>query len=52
MAFAIVKAMQLKQTPKNMTAKIKMDTDLEQIVFKKAKDFHTQVLSVLAKYKI
>ena len=50
--FTIVKAMRLKHTPKDMTAKIKMDADLEQLVFKKVKDFHTQVLSVMAKYKI
>ena len=52
MAFTIVDAMRLKHTPKDMTAKIKMDADLEQLVLKKAKDFHTQVLSVMAKYKI
>ena len=42
----------LKHTPKDMTAKIKMDAELEQLVFKKAKDFHSQVLSVMSKYKI
>ena len=51
-AFTIVEAMRLKHTPKDMIAKIKMDTDLEQLVFKKVEDFHTQVLSVMAKYKI
>ena len=52
MAFTIVEAMRLKHTPTDMTAKIKMNDKLKQLLFKKAEDFHTQVLLVMAKYKI
>ena len=52
MVLTIVDTMRLTHTLKDTTAKIEMDNKLEQLVFKKAEDFHTQVLSGMSKYDL
>ena len=50
--FTIVEVMTLKHTPKDTPDKLRMNAELEQLVFRKAKNFHTQILSVMAKFGI
>ena len=50
--FAIVNTTKIKHIPKDTIAKIEMDEKLEQLMFKRADDFQTQMLFMIAKFEI
>ena len=52
LAFKVIQAMKVKHKPKDTSAEINLDTDLDKIEFARAEDFYNDVVAVCARYEV
>ena len=52
LAYKVIQAMKVKNKPKDTSAEINLDTDLDKIDFARAEDFYNDVVAVCARYEV
>ncbi len=52
LAFKVIKAMKVKHKPKDTSAEINLDTDLEKVEFSRAEEYYNDVVAVCARYEV